>query len=752
MPQRSKPMVDALAGAADPSAPAPRAGWRKMLKAAWLLGPILGLQTGLAAEESAPTPEPTPQPSPEPSPSLQALTPSTQADAIQAEDFIVRGASYQADRSASNKFTAPLLNLPQTVTIVPRKVLDDQGASSLQDAVRNVPGITLNAGEGGSTPGDQFNLRGFSARDDIFVDGLRSGGGYQRDSFDIEQVEVIKGPSSAYSGHSGVGGTVNLVSKQPHRAPGGSLSTRVGVDNTIKRSEFDANQPLKGVGDAAFRLSAMVEDSGVPGRNEVTKSGWGLAPSLAFGLGGPTRLTLGYYALRQDNVPDYGIPAYSSSSSLPRLPLPVDPSNYYGLKGLDREKVTVDQATLLAEHDLGQDLTLRSRLGWARADTDRIVSFIENVTPGSTGKGRSTKTHATNDESFQAVAELNAKLGPEGLRHSVNAGVEFDRQVSRFGRRSAPTPPAVDDFNHPDPWQDYSGPLDQPDYTRGEANDYSAYAFDTLSLGRFFDLSAGLRQESYQPKVTEVRGATYITPVAQADMTSWKAGLTYKPLPYASLYVAAGNSFNPSGQGLAYDGSNASAVLPPEESRSYEVGSKWDLFRQRLSLSLAAFRNEKVNARTTDPDDPSGAQILDGDQRVDGGELGVSGSPLRGLGLYGGYTVLDGHYIKSNVAGQEGSLLPNVPKQAWSLWASLELPLGFQAGAGGRYSDSRLIGTGDSAVPGYHVYDAMLGWSGKGLSLRANFYNLADEVYYMQPRFWVRGQARSTVLSAELKF
>lgn len=753
MSQRSKSITP---GPVDLKVKVQRGAWKPLLKAAWLVAPFLGLNAAVAAEENAPAPEPIPQPSPEPSSSLQALSPSTQSGAIQAEAFVVRGASYQADRSASNKFTAPLLNLPQTVTIIPRKVLDDQGASSLQDAVRNVPGITLNAGEGGSTPGDQFNLRGFSARDDIFVDGLRSGGGYQRDSFNLEQVEVVKGPGSVYSGHSGVGGTINLVTKAPKRTAEGGIKTSVGMDNSIKRAELDINEPLKSVENAAFRLSAMREDSGVPGRDEVTKSGWGIAPSLGFGLGEATRLRLNYYALRQDNVPDYGIPAYSSSSQFPRQVVPVDPSNYYGLKDIDHERVTVDQANLSLEHDLQQDITLRANLGWLRSDTDRVVSFIENVSPTATNPyNRSTKSHVTNDESFQASTDLSAKLGKGFLKHSINAGLEYSRQVSRFGRATLGTPPAVADINNPNPWDTYTGVYSQAhSFTRGNANDISAFAFDTLSLGQHWDVDAGLRQESYQPEVTEIRAATSndITPVAQSNMTSWKAGLVYKPLPFASLYVAAGNSFNPSGQGLAYDGSNANAILPPEESRSYELGTKWDLFKQRLSLSLAAFRNEKFNARTDDPSDPS-LQILDGNQRVDGVEVGASGSPFKALNVFAGWTGMDGHYIRSNVVGQEGALLPNIPKNNWSLWGDLSLPWGFQVGGGARYSDSRTIDyRWDTTVPGYHVYDALLAWKHGNTTLRANFYNLADEIYYLQPRFWVRGQARSTVLSAEIKF
>ena len=250
------------------------------------------------------------------------------------------------------KLTEPLRDIPQTITVIPRAVMDEQGATTLRDVLRNVAGITFQAGEGGVPAGDQLSIRGFSARTDMFVDGVRDFGGYSRDSFNIEQVEVAKGPTSSIAGRGSTGGAINQVSKAP-----GAGADRRGDDRRRQRRAISARRSISTSRSTdfrfpapSFRVNAMWTDTGVPGRDRVESSRWGVAPSLGFGIGTATRATISYFNLKQDNLPEYGLPWVPANTN-PELAAyangapPVDQSNFYGLTTRDYEKTDTDLAT-----------------------------------------------------------------------------------------------------------------------------------------------------------------------------------------------------------------------------------------------------------------------------------------------------------------------------------------------------------------------------------------------------------------------
>ena len=285
-----------------------------------------------------------------------------------------------ATRSAQPVLTEPLRDVPQTITVVPAAVIEEQGASSLRDVLRNVVGITFQAGEGGVPAGDQMTIRGFSARTDMFIDGVRDFGGYSRDPYNVEQVEVSKGPSSAIAGRGSTGGAINLVSKAPNLEAGHHLSLG-GGNADYRRTTVDLNQPLPGLGipGAAIRLNAMYTDTGVAGREVVEGQRWGVSPSIAFGLGTPTRLTASYSHLDQDNVPEYGLPwvpvntnpdlaAYSNG-----MP-PVDQSNFYGLRTRDYEDTKTDIGTIVLDHQATPSLSLRNLTRYGKTSRDSVIT------------------------------------------------------------------------------------------------------------------------------------------------------------------------------------------------------------------------------------------------------------------------------------------------------------------------------------------------------------------------------------------
>ena len=247
-------------------------------------------------------------------------------------------------RPSSPKYTEPLRDTPQTLTVVPQAIIEEQDATTLRDVLRNVTGISIQAGEGGGgLPGDNLSIRGFASPNDIFVDGVRDFGAYSRDPFNIEQVEVAKGPASLYTGRGSTGGSVNLVTKMPLLEVAQAATLGAGTEN-YGRATVDLNQPLEGIEGTALRLNAMWTREDVPGRDAVENERWGVAPSLAFGLGTPTRVTLSYSRLDQDNIPEYGMPWVPATnvalSQYANQPAPVDFDNFYGLVDRDYEKTS----------------------------------------------------------------------------------------------------------------------------------------------------------------------------------------------------------------------------------------------------------------------------------------------------------------------------------------------------------------------------------------------------------------------------
>jgi outer membrane receptor for monomeric catechols len=299
------------------------------------------------------------------------------ADVVTAhlpEQTVTGSAGFKTDEASGGKFTAPLLDTPKSVTVIPAEVLQDSGSVSLTEALRTVPGIAFGAGEGGNPVGDRPFIRGYDAQASTFLDGLRDIGAQSRDMFNVESVEVVKGPSGAYEGRGSAGGAINLVSKAPKLETFTEGTVSVG-NAAYKRATADGNYQI---GEhAAFRLNAMFHDAGVPGRDVTSFSRWGVAPSIAFGLGTPTRATLSTYHLQSNDTPDTGIPYNNGTfnrrtDGRPQLfgpgdgaPVGVDRSTYYGLSR-DFRRDQVDMGTLVLEHDFSNALKLRNTTRPAR--------------------------------------------------------------------------------------------------------------------------------------------------------------------------------------------------------------------------------------------------------------------------------------------------------------------------------------------------------------------------------------------------
>lgn len=642
---------------------------------------------------------------------------------------------------SSPKYTEPLVDVPQSVTVVPQEVIESQGATSLREVLRNVSGLTVNAGEGGATPGDNFNVRGFSARSDVFVDGVRDVGGFSRETFNVEQVEVAKGPGSTYTGRGSTGGSINLVTKTPLADERYSATAGIGSAD-FQRATVDVNQPLGAAGlpTVGVRLNAVWQDGGVAGLEVVEKENWGVAPSLTVGLGTPTQLTLSYFHNEQDNIPAYGI---QSNDSVPA----VDTHNFFGLTSLDFEEVNADEASGRLTHDFGGGLSLRQQVTWRNSDVNRIVTFASTA-----NLNRSTRSHITRDENLASQTALTGNFATGSLRHGLVAGVDVSREHSTFaGYTLTGSPPPIDDLNDPDPDDEFTGSVTARRPTRdATGNTVGLFAFETLTVSPHLELNGGIRWDRFRAEYQDSLGAPLDPAGTTTEAFTWRAGAVAKPVQNGSVYAAYGTSFNPSGETLALDG-RGNANLDPERSHSIEVGTKWGFFRERMLLSAAVFRTEKTNARMTNPEDPSGPQILAGDQRVDGVELGASGQITEGWSLYGGYSYMDSEIVDGAEA-DIGKPFANTPKHSGNLWTTYRTPLGLEVGGGVRYMGERFV-RNDFYAPEYTVWDAEAGYTLNGsLTLRLNLFNLTDETYYENSRFWVPAPGRSVRLTAGVTF
>ncbi len=661
---------------------------------------------------------------------------------------------------ASPKFTEALRDIPQTINVITSDVMEQQGATTLREVLRNVPGITFQAGEGGVPAGDQLTIRGFSARTDIFVDGIRDFGGYTRDSFNLEQVEVAKGPSSGITGRGSTGGSINQVSKMPGLAP--SYDAAIGGGNAdYVRTTIDINQPIAALPGTAVRLNAMWTDTAVPGRDLVESQRWGVAPSIAVGLGSPTRATLSYFHLGQDNLPEYGIPwvpantnpeleAYSNAAP------PVDQSNFYGLTTRDYEDTVTDMGTLQIDHDFSGTMTLRNVTRVGHTDRDSVITAPRFASVNtSTILNRQLQSRDMEDGIVANQTNLSLRFGTGHIAHSVATGVEFAREASENFARVGPTAPQADLYN-PDPFAPYPGPIVRSGaFTDATANSQAAYAFDTVSFGPQWEVTGGLRWDRFDVDYTSMAVTGVATDLGRTDdMVSWRGGVVYKPRPNGSIYGGYSTAFNPSAEGLSLTA--ATVLLEPEKTRSLEIGTKWDAFREKLSLVAAWFDTGKTNARTpgVNPGDPP--TVLQGEQRVTGIELGASGRIGDRLTLLAGYSAMSSTIEESNTPAEIDNALALVPEQTFNVWATYEFPFRLTLGGGAQYMDSVYRNATNTAqVPSYWLVNTLVSYEvNKHLTLRLNGTNLADVEYVdrIGGGHYIPGQGRQVILSTSVKF
>ncbi len=660
------------------------------------------------------------------------------------------------------KFSVPVVDIPQSISIVPKKVLAEQGNTSLRDTLRNVAGISLAAGEGGAQ-GDNLTLRGFTARNDIFMDGMRDFGSYYRDSFDVEQAEVLKGPSSAIFGRGSTGGVVNQVSKTPGLTRFITGTLQFGSDAT-RRVTADIDQPLNKT--TAFRLNLMAHDAGVAGRDIAENRRFGVAPSLAFGLGTPTRVVLSYFHQGANDTPDYGIPWLFNTAA------PVDRSNYYGFKDTNYLRTQADVGTIRAEHDFSPNITLRNQSRYAQfhragqITEARVAGNVTLDTPLDSMTVNRNQIAVNSIESFlDDQLDLTIRFRTGGLRHSLVTGIEGSKETSNPTRFTWLNVPGTS-LLHPDEDQPFSGSAYANSRVHTTAISVGAYAIDTVELGEHWDVTGGIRWDRFDTGYHQLaytqQGAVTPTDLNRLDeKPSWRGAIVYKPAANGSVYFSYGTSFNPSAESLSLSASTSNTE--PEKNRTFEVGTKWDL-PNRTSLRAAFFHTDKTNAREPSVDDPT-VNVVSGSQRVQGIEVEVSGHITRRWEVFSGYAFMDSALVKSLAYPDAvGAQLANVPRHTFNHWSTFDMPWRFKLGGGAQYVGSRTASSTApndpvtglvKQLPGYWTFNLM----GKRritehVELQVNAYNITDKYYFDQlhPGHIVPGPGRSVSASTNFKF
>lgn len=668
-----------------------------------------------------------------------------------SEDVQVVGVGTTA--VSSPKYVVPLRNVPQTVAVVPRDIIERQGAFTLSEALRNVPGVTMQAGEGGgasNTAGDMFNLRGFSATNSLFLDGVRDDGLISRDVYNIEQVEVFLGPTGSDVGRSTAGGYVNQVSKTPTLQAARSGAVSLGSASQ-RRATVDLNIPLGKAVDnwgsrSALRVNAVLQDSGVPSRQYVTGRRRGVAPSLALGIGTRTRVTAGGQFMTQENTPDYGVPgaAFREFPLAPTTviaPRDVDTTNFYGTRA-DYDDASQESYTGKVEHDFNRRLSVRNQTRYNRTHRVAVVSAIQNVAAYNPATGLVTLSRQGNDrENIIASNQTNvtARFSTGRVPHASTFGAEFtdERQTApSLGALGTPLP--VDLFA---PVIAVTVPGAAPAPTgarsRGSARTAALYAFDTLDVSSRVQLSGGLRAERYTASVLANDAAGVITTdlTARDILLSGRGGVVIRLNPMANLYASVGSTVTPPGTANftlnAQPNNQNNPSTKPQQSTNYEAGGKWDAAEGRLSMNAALFHTINTNVIfTVDATAVPPLFNQDDEQTVTGVTVGALGKLSSRWQVLGNLGYLRGTF-KSQAAANNGNQLLLTPRLSGSMWATFQAHPVFAVGGGVRFTEGIFINAANTIrMPGYAVIDALAEYTASPrLSLRLNLYNLADRTY-----------------------
>ncbi|HSN40203.1 MAG TPA: TonB-dependent siderophore receptor [Burkholderiales bacterium] len=621
--------------------------------------------------------------------------------------------------TSATKIEAPLRDIPQTVNVVPTELLRDQGARSMQDALKNVPGVGLSTGDGQR---DQVSIRGFTAIADQFVDGLRDDALYFRDLSNIERVEIIKGPASVLYGRGSSGGLINRITKKPG-ANTGEVTAQAGSWNQ-RRGEFDLGRTLGGSG-AAFRVTGAVERADSY-RSQQFLNREAFAPSLALRLPGDTQLLVQGEYLSDRRVTDFGIPAFRGR------PVDVPASTYYGAanaRDVDYSQSDVQALGFTLTHRINADWSFRNALRGYDYRLDRNNTLVGSVNEAAGTASLNRSNVRRKEDGVFNQAELVQKARWGGLEHQVLYGIELGRQRKDQFFATQNNIATVSLFNPVLPVLPLTVTAAPSTNNLGILTNTSAYLQDLLTLSRHWKALAGVRYDAFGQETHERRAGR---PDLSRTDRAWspRAGLVYQPTLAQSYYASWSKSFQPSAEAFPLAANNAQ--LAPEETTNHEVGTKLDFFDGDATVTASLFRLERTNIKFTDP--ATNTLVPVGAQRTDGLELTFSGRLPRGWQVYSGYAFLDSRVTQSVAvdSGQpvQGKRATLTPMHSANLWLTKALGGGFGAGGGFNYVGDRYANPGNTVtLPEYVTFDAAAWYRAHSFDLQLNVFNLFDRQY-----------------------
>src|SRR5262245_59242490 len=684
------------------------------------------------------------------------------------------GGGYQATQSTLSRYPVPLIDTPQTVNVVTQKVIQEQRSTTMDDALRYVPGITFSAGEG-CQQGYRPIIRCFVARGDLFRHGMRDPGWYTRDLFSADRVEVYKGPSAFAFGRGVTGGAINMVTKLPTNAPPFVEGVVTGSTGPGIRGEIDAGGKQ---GNVAARIAALYQDVDTPTRDNVWTQRWGLAPSVTADVTDKTKVTLSYIYQGERGAPDYGVtylptPGYDPLSNrlinpgyfgngAPVPPMPVPRTNWYGvptgpLRDITEVQTHIGTAWVTHEFDNGFKLTNATRYidneRFSLPTSMRLVGdaanqpFANGLTPGLSSVGypvdqmtvgRERRLRQTDNTYLANQTDFVAKFDQGPLNHTFVAGLELTRETRSQNRidicdQALPVCRTNAVFVDPSPAPAGGRPIQfLPIDT--VATDIGLFVSDQVKLNQYIEVLGALRFDHFHTSYSDPNQALAINRFLGTtdDMLGYRFGIVGHPTPNSSIYLAHGNSFNPSAElGTLTNASVAS--LAPEQTQTTEIGAKADVLNNRLSLTGAVFHIEKLNLRITDPTDNSVTR-LEGVAVVDGVEFGVVGKVTDQWSVFAGYSYLQSRIKHDRNLAENGRELPNTPANNVTFWTTYDLTPQWTIGGGAIYNSFAFANTLNTTyVPGFWKFDAMVSYKvTPNAALQLNVYNITNEFYYFQ--------------------
>ena len=642
---------------------------------------------------------------------------------VRADTSKELGAGYNPPNAISaTKTDTPLRDTPQTVNVVTAEVMQDQHANSMQDALKNVPGVSFSTGDGQR---DQVSIRGFTAIADQFVDGIRDDALYFRDLSNVDRVEVIKGPAAVLYGRGSSGGLINRVTKKPGiDVTDFALSYGMWAD---RRVEGDVGRVFAD-GAAAFRITAAHEEANSY-RSQQFLNRTAVAPSLELRLAPQTTVLLQADYLEDRRVTDFGIPAYKGR------PVAVDPSTYYGAanaRDVDYSQSRVYSGTATINHRFNDNWSIRNATRYYHYSLDRNNTLTSAVNEPALTFTMNHGNVYREEHGWFNQTDLMQKAEFFGMKHELLYGVEIGQQNKDLVNFSAPVRNAAGQIINFDLFNPVLPTLPLRTSTTPAANNLGIfktlglYTQDMIQFSEQWKALVGIRYDRFEQET--IQRMTGLSNLSRTDNTwSPRAGLVWQPSKQQSYYVSWSRSFQPSGEAFSLAANNAD--LAPETTRNTEVGAKYDFLDGKASTTVSLFRIERTNIKVTNPAAPT-TLIPVGEQRTDGLELSGAAELGGGWRMLAGYAYLDAVVTKSTLATLQGKQATLTPRHSGNLWLTKSLGHGFGVGGGLNLVGARQADPANTVtLPGYVTADMVAWYRRGGFEAQLNVYNLFNQGY-----------------------